>query len=345
MAHLSDKLTYTSQGTDVQVETLEGITQALRLGLLRYAVEAGMGRDFGFDVRQGTQVAVLGDGDAAAPPSLPTQPYDPWNYWTFRVGLSGNASIQELRSNTRLNPSFQGDRVTDSWKMNFNSNANFNRQKIKFPNSDRVVRNDNDSWNFSTLIVRSITGHSSTGLDIRSGSSTQNNRKMRFSANPAVEWNLFPYSESNRRQLIAHYGAGVQYNKYQEETVFGVMDETVPLHRLGVQYRTVQGWGNAGVNLSASQYLHRSGLYSFGADGNISFRVSRGLELSLSASGEKIADQIHIRATALSEEDILLGRISLPTGYQYQGSLGFNYRWGSSFSNIVNTRFPNSVRN
>src|SRR5690606_6091384 len=102
--------------------------------------------------------------------------------------------------------------------------------------------------------------------------------------------------ESNRRQLIAHYSAGVQYNDYEEETVFGVTRETVPLHRLGVQYRAVEPWGNAGVSLDASQYLHESGLYSLGASGNISFRVIRGLELSLSASGELIEDQIHVSA-------------------------------------------------
>jgi hypothetical protein len=118
------------------------------------------------------------------------------------------------------------------------------------------------------------------------------------------------------------------------------MEETIPLHRFQIQYRAVEGWGNAGLSVEASQYLHESGLYSLGASGNLSFRVARGLEISLSASGEKIADQIHIPAGDISEEDILLGRQALPTGYSYQGSIGFNYRWGSSFASIVNTRFP-----
>ncbi len=343
MAHLSDVLIYTSSGTDVERERLDAFTQTLYLGLMRYAIEAGLGESFAlsftppvaFNATQGGDIGTTLDAQPAAT-------YDPWNYWTFRMGLSGNMNIQELRSNYRINPSFGADRVTDNWKVNVNANLNVNREKIQL--TDRTVRNDRDGWNASTLIVRSITGHVSTGLDMRAGRQQQNNRKARVSVTPAIEWNYFPYAQANRRQLIAHYGAGAQYNRYEELTVFDVTQETVPLHRLGIQYRAVEGWGNAGVNFSASQYLHRSGLYSFGVNGNISFRVARGLELNLNAGAEKIADEIHIRKAALSEEDILLGRQSLPTSFSYNGSVGFNYRWGSSFSNIVNQRFPGSVR-
>jgi hypothetical protein len=344
MEHLNDVLVYTSGGMEVERERLDAFTQTLYLGLMRYAVEAGLGESFAMSFTPpaifaaGTQ-----GGDVASDLSTAaTSSYDPWNYWTFRMGLSGNANIQELRQNYRINPSFGADRVTDTWKVNVNANLNINRERIEL--TDRIVRNDRDGWNANTLIVRSISGHVSTGVDMRAGRQQQNNRKARVSVTPAIEWNYFPYDQSNRRQLIAHYGAGMQYNRYEETTVFDVMEETVPLHRLGIQYRAVEGWGNAGVNFSASQYLHRSGLYSFGVNGNVSFRVARGLELSLNAGAEKIADEIHIRKAALSEEDILLGRQSLPTSFSYNGSVGFNYRWGSSFSNIVNQRFPGSVR-
>jgi len=343
MAALTDALTYISSGTDVQIETLDGITQALRMGLLRYAVEAGWGTEFdvAFDPR--AVLATSGGGDAASGDAEGVATlYDPWNYWTFRVGMNGNMNVQQSRSSHRLNPSFGADRVTETWKFNLNAFASYDRERIEL--SNRVVRNDRDGWNVNTVIVRSISTHLSTGASIRGGSSTQNNRTARVTVNPAIEWNYYPYSEANRRQLITHYGAGVQYNQYEKETVFGVTTESVPLHTLGIQYRAVEGWGNAGVSFDASQYLHRSGLYSFGASGNLSFRVVRGLDLNLNASGEWIQDQIHIPAASLSEEDILLGRLSLPTGYRYQASLGFNYRWGSSFSNIVNTRFPSSVR-
>jgi hypothetical protein len=347
MAHLTDELTYTSSGTDVQRETLDAFTQTLRMGLLRFAMEAGMGSDFelAFAPRLNYQNGSGGEdgtGTGATGGEQRSAPHDPWNNWTFRVGLNGNMSIQQSRSSHRFSPGFGIDRVTDDWKVNLNANSNFFREKIQL--TDRVVRNDRDMWNVNAIVVKSLGPNVSTGLDVGGGRSPQNNRHARVTTTPAIEWNFYPYAEASRRQLIAHYGAGLQYNSYMEETVFGVTQQTVPLHKIGVQYRAVEPWGNAGVSLDASQYLHDSGLYSYGASGNVSFRVARGLELSLNASGEQIADQLHIPAGNLSEEDILLGRVTLPTSYSYQASVGFNYRWGSSFSNVVNVRFPRSVR-
>jgi len=335
----SDRITYTAAPTNVELETLEGLTQALRLGLVRFAVESGLGTDFAlaFTPRDGFEVPLeevgaseLTEGAGAV--------HDPWDFWTFRVGLSGNASIQESRSSNRINPSFGADRVTEAWKFNFSASANLNREKIEL--SNRTVRNDRDNWNSSLLLVRSLGPNFSTGAEVGAQNSIQNNQKARITVTPGIEWNYYPYVEASRRQLIAHYAAGVQYNDYREETLFGVERETVPLHKLGIQYRAVESWGNAGVSADASQYLHGSGLYSYGASGNLSLRVVRGLELSFSASAERIADQIYMPAGNLSEEDILLGRQSLPTGFSYQGSIGFTYRWGSGFANIVNTRFP-----
>jgi hypothetical protein len=109
-------------------------------------------------------------------------------------------------------------------------------------------------------------------------------------------------------------------------------------------YNAREQWGNAGVGIDASQYLHDRSLYSYGLRGDLSLRVVRGLELNISGSASRVADQIHVPAGSISDEDILLGRQALPTGYDYQASVGFNYRWGSSFANVVNSRFPRSVR-
>lgn len=340
MAHLSDVLTYVASGTDVELQTLNGLTQTLRLGLMRYAVQAGFGNEFEIDYLGAGPVATPEAGAQAAPRAAVR---DPWNYWTFRVGLSGNMSVTENRSNYRANPSISADRVTEDWKINLNFSANSRREKITLSN-DRVVRNDADNWSSSTLLVRSLSPRMSTGFSTSAGSSVANNTKLRMEIAPGIEWGYFPYVEASRRQLLAHYGIGLERSVYREETIFEVLEETVPFHKLGIQYRAVAPWGNAGVGLDASQYLHESGLYNLGASANVSLRIMRGLELSLSASGNRVRDQIYAPLAAISEEDILLGRQNLPTGYDYQASIGLNYRWGSSFSNIVNVRFPATVR-
>jgi hypothetical protein len=346
MSHLSDELNFTSPGTDVMRARIDGYTRTLKLALMRFGLESGLGSEF--DLLFTSSSAVSGDvsdNPAAAPAATTVAANidDPWNYWTFRAGMTGNLSATQTRSSHRLNLNLGADRITEDWKFTLASTGSILREEIEL-SGGRLVRNDRDSWNLSTILVRSLTPHISTGVDVAGGKEQQNNREARFEANPAMEWNFFPYNEASRRQLIVHYGAGLQHNDYEEETIFGVMRETVPFHRLGLQYAAVERWGQASISADASQYLHTSGLYSYGARGNLSLRIARGLDLTVNATVQRIADQIHLSASELTDEEILLGREALPTSYSYQASTGFNYRWGSTFANIVNARFPQEVR-
>ena len=347
----NDQLTYTEAGTDVRAETMDGLAQTFMLGLLRYAVEAGQGGELALRFtgnRNGLAPTCAPDAIDCAEGENGSRDGlidfgDPWNFWTFRFGLSGNMDIQERRSEQRLNPTLTANRVTDDWKVDVSFWSNLRRQKLQLSDG-RVVRNDQDSWRLSSIIVRSITDHVSLGTDTRAFNSISQNQRTRIALTPAVEWNYYPYAQANRRQLITHYGAGLEFSNYYETTLFGLDDELRPTHRFALQYRAREPWGNAGVGFDASQYLHDLDLFSFGLNGEISYRIGRGLELSLSGDASRVNDQIHVPRGNFSDEDILLGRVSLPTGYRYQASVGLGYRWGSSFTNVVNNRFPRSVR-
>ncbi len=343
MAGRDDELTYTSHGTDANQTTIDGVTHALGIGLLRYAVAMGMGSDFRLDYTGAPRNGAGPNGSSDEEADLQSF-YDRWNFWTFRFGLSGNMNIREARSDRRVNPQVNADRVTENWKVNLSGWANLRRERITLSDG-REIRNDTDSWRVSALMVRSISDHLSIGVDSRASNSVQNNYRARAAALPALEWNYYPYMEATRRQFIAHYAVGVEHSDYYEETIFGELAETLPHHRFALVYNQRERWGNAGIGFDASQYLHDRSLYSFGVQGNLSLRVLRGLELNLSGGGSRVADQIHIPGGNISDEDILLGRQALPTGYDYQASVGFNYRWGSTFANVVNSRFPSSVRN
>jgi hypothetical protein len=53
----------------------------------------------------------------------------------------------------------------------------------------------------------------------------------------------------------------------------------------------------------------------------------------------RIRDQIYLRAGEATDEEILLRRRQLATGYRYRFSAGLSYTFGSIFNNVVNTRF------
>jgi hypothetical protein len=341
-AGIDDQLTYLSAGTDVAAEVVDGLTQTLRLGLIRYAVQTGLGRDLEVALANGDLAGgEVGEGgnDNGGAAAFD----DPWNYWTFRFGLSGNVDLRETRRNSRINPSLNANRVTADWKLQFSLWANLRTDRRQLQDGT-WLSNDVNSWRVGTLVARSVSDHVSFGFDGAAFNSVQRNQRARLRAAPAVEYNYYPYDQANRRQMIAHYQLGLEFSDYYEETMYETLRETLPQHRVGIQYRQREEWGNAGVGIESSQYLHDVELYSFGFSGDISYRITRGLEINLSAGAEFTNDNIHAPIGDIDDEDILLGRRSLPSSYGYEASIGFNYRWGSSFANVVNNRFPGSVR-
>ena len=60
--------------------------------------------------------------------------------------------------------------------------------------------------------------------------STYSNYDLDAGLSPGIEFNVFPYSESTRRQLTFKYSAGIQYANYTDTTIFGKTTETLGLH-------------------------------------------------------------------------------------------------------------------
>jgi hypothetical protein len=333
LAALSDQLVYTASGSNVMSETLGGITQVLRVGLLRYAAQRGLAPMF--------EIRYAGDVDRRVgvgprDPALPAR--DPWNFWTFRVGLSGDVNLRQTSSRLQVNPTISADRVTEDWKIGMAANLRVERNRRDL-SGGRQIRDDRDEWGVDALLVRSVSDHVSVGFMAQGESSIADNQDAQVGIAPAVEYNYFPYMEANRRQLTVGYSAGVEYSDYVEQTIFREMEETRPKHEVSVRYRARETWGNAGVGLEWSQYLHDPDFFRASLNGNLSFRITRGLDLNLNGSASSVRDQINIPLSDISDEDILLGRQNLPSNYQYSARAGLSYRWGSSITNIVNTRF------
>jgi hypothetical protein len=74
---------------------------------------------------------------------------------------------------------------------------------------------------------------------------------------------------------------------------------------------------------------------------NFTFRILKGLSLTVDAEYERIRDQLNLPREDATLEEILLRRQELATDYKYQISIGFSYTFGSIYSNVVNPRFGN----
>jgi hypothetical protein len=165
------------------------------------------------------------------------------------------------------------------------------------------------------------------------------NTELSARAMPAIEFSVFPYREYATRQLLIQYKAGARHARYNELTLFGKLRETVGQHELSAAFDQKTTWGSIELGLEASQYLHDKKLYRLEARADLSFRIFRGLSVTLDAEASRIRDQISLPLRGATPEEVLLRLRELQSGYQLEFSFGLSYSFGSLFNNVVNPRF------
>ncbi|MGD8320085.1 MAG: hypothetical protein PVJ02_06510 [Gemmatimonadota bacterium] len=340
---MQDQFFYTASVADVAEETAAGVLRAFRLGLVRFAAAAGFGERI--DVVDVTSRQPAGEGEEeGAGPMSPQD--DPWDFWVFRINGDASVETEDLQKNTDVGFGVNANRTTEAWRFNVRADGSFERESYDLPQDDgtvETVHNDQDEWNVSGLVVKSLSEHWGLGAEAIADNSTQLNRDLLIGFGSGIEYNYFPYSESNRRVLQARYVVSVNGVEYQDTTVFNRLSETVYQHEVNLDYEAREPWGNANIGMGLSQYLDRTDAWSFNVRGFIRYRLFRGFSVNLSGRYQKVRDQIYLPKEDLSEEDILLGRRRLPTTSQVEFRIGLSYSFGSIFNNAVNERLRSGI--
>ena len=135
------------------------------------------------------------------------------------------------------------------------------------------------------------------------------------------------------------YLLGAQHVRYYEETLFGKLEETLPRHELNVTYEQRERWGSLQASVEGSQYLHDLTKSRLEAEGEVSWRVVRGLSVSAQVNASRIRDQLSLPRRGATPEEIFLRLRELQSGYQYDFQFSLTYSFGSIFSSVVNPRF------
>lgn len=274
--------------------------------------------------------------DTAGGPRL--RESDPWNSWAFR--LSGEGALQSEETKRERSWEFEAtaDRVTERWKLSFR--VGFEQQREQFDLDEdeplEVVRRERQ---FDWFLAKSLGEHWSLGVDGDTESSTFDNVRFLASALPAVEFNLFPYSQYATRQLRVEYAVGVQQTRYNEVTLLGRLRETRGRHELSVTLDQRQPWGTVEAGAEWSQYLHDLARTRFEVQGSLTVRLARGLALEIEGSASRIRDQLFLPRRDATAEEVLLRLRQLQSGHEAEVSVGFTYSFGSLLNNIVNPRF------
>ena len=323
---ITDRLEVVTRANLAVEQRLTEVAHTLELGLLRYIARTGQAPsiDIHYDGAE--------HGEIAARPED-----DPWNFWTFRLRAEADLEVDERTEEYEFETGFSADRVTDALKLEFSIGGSYNRRL--FETSDTTsVTSLRESYDAEGLSVWSLSDHWSAGAAYELGHSSFANEELQLQVGPALEYNIFPYSESTRRQFNFLYTVGLRYHDYIEQTVFLKDEETLPHHRFSVRLSVRQPWGESYGFLTFSQFLHDPSKNRFTAFAGADFRIFRGLSLRLNANYSRIRDQLNVPAGDATTEEVLLRQRVLQSGFEYGVSVGFSYTFGSIYSNVVNPR-------
>jgi hypothetical protein len=323
-------LTYNSPQTATDDERRAGFAERFRVGLVRYAVDSS--------IVDRLKVTFAKADDTALKPGQ----HDPWDYWVFRIGASGDVNGEESQSGRSFRGSFSANRTTVAWRLSFEGFANYRDSTFLIDEEDgsrTTILSVNRNINAGGTVVKSLTQHWSLGVVGEGASETFRNYALRTRIGGGVEYDIFPYSESTRRLFTINYTVGYDYHRYREITIYEKIREQLMDHRLegGVSLR--QPWGSVSAVSSFSQYLTDPSKYSLNMFGGANIRVFKGFSVNAFGELSRTRDQIYLPLGQASTEEILLRQRQLATGYQYFLNFGVSYSFGSIFNNIVNPRF------
>ena len=330
-ANYRDQHSYRSPPTNTDRETLDGIVHTLALGLAMFADEAGF--------RGVVTVVGVDRVEAAVARGVVSRDEveDPWNLWVFR--LDGEAGIEgeTTERRTRLEGGFSASRVTPEWRIRLSGDIQNDRLAIDL--SEGKFEDTRTGWSVNSRVVYALLDHWSVGMDTNTSRNLTYNQNLRFEVSPALEYSIFPYEEATRRSFTFYYTIGPAYRDYAEPTIYGESEETRWEQGMQVRFSQRQPWGNASVNVRGSHFLHDFNQRLVSVGGDLEFRIFRGLSLEVSGNVSSVNDQIYLAAEEATDEEALLSLQQRATEFDYGVEVGFQFRFGSIFNNVVNNRF------
>ncbi len=324
-------LSHSASSTDTSDERRRGLIEKLGLGLVTYAASTPAAEYLRIQYR-----AAGVEGPEAEDQVTPEN--DPWNLWVFTVGVGGSARGQSRTSSASGNGSVTVNRTSEAWKFEWATRLRYSEDKFELRDSSTVTSIRRSSGS-DVLLVKSAGDHWGVGGRASVTANTFDNTDLRISVQPTVEYNIFPYSESSRRQLTLQYHVGMDRVRYNEETIFEVTEETIFEESLTAGLSLRQPWGSVSTSLTASHFLddlkkNRLSLFT-----NANFRIVRGLSINFFGNISRLRDQVFLAQSGASDEDVLLRRRTLETDFDYFTNISLRFTFGSIFNNIVNPRF------
>lgn len=321
-AGLADTLVYTSSPDLTSSEIREKRTDLLKMGLMRYVARTPLFNE----------IKIGHNSDLKA-----EEVVDKWKNWVFELQVNPRFDSEESYKRLNLSNSFTVSKITPKIKLEIDFDQSYNRQRFIQGSLDTTYVRNSESVDF--LFARSLGEHWSAGLLWELSTSSSANYDLNLDFMPAIEYDLFPYSEATHKQLRVLYSIGYQYANYADTTIFDLISESLFRHEMRVAYQVQEKWGSVNISLEGSNYFHDWSKNRIELDGFVKIRIFKGLSLSVDASVAYINNSLNLAKGDLTEAERLLRLKQQATKYQVGGGIGINYTFGSIYNNVVNPRF------
>jgi hypothetical protein len=330
---IDDQLETSTRANLAEAEVLLAMTQTIKLGLMRYVARTPFADrvDIGYEESTGQAGAVAQPED------------DPWDFWVFRIRGSLGFEGEDRQKDLSTSGGLYAYRVTEDLKLTFSLSGRYSRSEFEI-DSTETVTSIRRNWDAYTQAVWSLGGHWSAGGEASVTHSLYSNEDLVARLAPAIEYNIFPYEESNRRILLIKGTVGINHFNWIEETIYFKTEETKFDTRVSISLDVKEPWGSAGAGAEMVVFLDDPAQNRLIFRGGIGVRLFKGLSLELSGDLQRVRDQFNLPAGEASRDDILLRQRELLTGFEFELDFGFSYTFGSIFSNVVNPRFGGGHR-
>ncbi len=263
---------------------------------------------------------------------------DPWKGWLFNIGISSYLNGEEKSKNSYFDGNLSVSNINEKNKFRLSVYLNYNENSYDLGDSE-ILKSISRYKSVSGMYAYGLNDHWSIGGYLSGSSSSYSNLNYDLVIRPAIEFNIYPYSDFSTRALKLRYSLSTSYNDYIEETIYNRMNEILYNESLNIGYYISGIWGKINLNISASNYLHDFSKNHFNIYSNFSIKVLKGLSLSFYGGINFIHDQLSLTKGSATDEEILLRRKELATQYSYYSGFSINYSFGSIYNNAVNTRF------
>lgn len=252
---------------------------------------------------------------------------DPWNYWVFQLGMSGNTDGNENYFNLNGSGYITINRETDKSRTLGYFNVYLSKQEYK--DNGETYSYDFQSYYSELNHSAKVNEHIAIGVSSFYNNSIFSNYKHRISVQPRLEYSIFPYKDFNTKRLIFGLDVGPQFMKYIDTTIYLKNQELLMQQNLSLISSFTKPWGSINVGVFWSNYLHDFSKNQFSLNGAISMRLIKGLNFAIWGNYAFVHDQINIRKGDVSVDQLLVKNKELLSSYNFNLGMGISYRFGS----------------